>query len=69
VPVIPALMSREADGSYHSRIFAPISIEQRGSRAETLQFYSQQIADRFASVLGTHPEQWYQFVPLTSDVK
>ena len=66
VPVIPATMSRQADGTYHSRIFPPLFIEPRGSRAETLGFYSQQIADTFLPVLCAHPEQWYQFVPLSS---
>jgi lauroyl/myristoyl acyltransferase len=65
VPVIPAMMFREADGTYHSRIFPPLFIEQRGSRAETLRFYSQRIADTFLPVLCAHPEQWYQFVPLS----
>jgi lauroyl/myristoyl acyltransferase len=65
VPVIPATMSRQADGTYHSRIFPPLFIKERGSRAETLRFYSQQIADTFLPVLCAQPEQWYQFVPLT----
>jgi len=64
VPVIPATMSRRADGTYHSRIFPPLFIQERGSRAETLRFYSQQIADTFLPVLCAHPEQWYQFVPV-----
>jgi lauroyl/myristoyl acyltransferase len=64
VPVIPATMSRQADGTYHSRIFPPVFIQERGSRAETLRFYSQQIADTFLPVLCADPEQWYQFVPL-----
>ena len=65
VPVIPATMSRMADGTYHSRIFPPLFIEDRGSRVETLRFYSQQIADTLLPVLCGHPEQWYQFVPLS----
>ena len=66
VPVIPATMVRRADGSYHSQIFPPIFIELRGSREETLRFYCQQIADTFLPVLTAHPEQWYQFVPLSA---
>jgi len=66
VPVIPATMVRRADGAYHSRTFPPIFIQDRGSRAETLQFYSQRIADTLLPVLCAHPEQWYQFVPLSS---
>jgi lauroyl/myristoyl acyltransferase len=64
VPVIPALMFREAGGGYHSRIFPALFIEDKGSRAETLRFYSRRIADTFLPVLCAHPEQWYQFVPL-----
>ena len=62
-PVIPATMVRRRDGSYRAQIFAPIFITSRGSRAETLGFYSQQIADTIAPVLCAYPEQWYQFVP------
>jgi len=65
VPVIPATMSRQTDGAYHSRIFPPLFIQDRGSRAETLRFYSQRIADTLLPVLCAHPEQWYQFVPLS----
>jgi KDO2-lipid IV(A) lauroyltransferase len=65
VPVIPATMSRGADGAYHSRIFPPLFVEERGSRAETLRYYSQRITDTLLPVLRGHPEQWYQFVPLS----
>lgn len=65
VPVIPATMARRADGAYHAQIFAPLSVELRGSRAETLQVYSQRIADTLLPVLCAYPEQWYQFVPLS----
>jgi lauroyl/myristoyl acyltransferase len=61
VPVIPATMIRRPDGFYRADFFQPIRIEPRGSRAETLQFYSQQIADRLLPTLSAHPEQWYQF--------
>jgi KDO2-lipid IV(A) lauroyltransferase len=66
-PVVPALMARAADGTYHSRVFAPLEIRDRGSRAETLHDYSQQLADIFLPVLREYPEQWYQFVPLTGE--
>ena len=65
-PVIPATMVRREDGSYHAQIFAPIFVTSRGSRADTLGFYSQQIADTLAPVLCAHPEQWYQFVPVAA---
>jgi KDO2-lipid IV(A) lauroyltransferase len=65
-PVIPATMVRRDDGSYHAQIFAPIFVTSRGSRADTLGFYSQQIADTLAPVLCAYPEQWYQFVPVAA---
>jgi lauroyl/myristoyl acyltransferase len=64
-PVIPATMARRADGAYHAQIFAPLLIEPRESRAETLRVYSQQIADTLLPVLCAYPDQWYQFVPLS----
>ena len=66
VPVIPATMVRRRDGFYHAQVFSPIFIKERESRAETLRFYSQQIADIFLPVLRAYPEQWYQFVPLSA---
>jgi len=57
-------MVRQPDGFYRSEVFQPIWIESRDSRAETLQFYSQQIADILMPTLCAHPEQWYQFTPL-----
>jgi KDO2-lipid IV(A) lauroyltransferase len=65
VPVIPATMVRRADGAYHAQVFPPLFIEPRGTREETLQCYSQQIADTLLPVLCEYPEQWYQFVPLS----
>lgn len=65
-PVIPATMVRRDDGTYHAQIFQPIFVASRGSRADTLAFYSQQIADTLLPVLCAHPEQWYQFVPVAA---
>jgi len=64
-PVIPATMVRRRDGRYVSQVFPPVHIEMKGSRAETLQFYTQQIADTLRPVLCSYPEQWFQFVPLS----
>jgi lauroyl/myristoyl acyltransferase len=65
VPVIPATMVRSKDGTYRAQVFPPLFIETRESRAETLRFYSQRIADTFLPVLCAYPDQWYQFVPLS----
>jgi KDO2-lipid IV(A) lauroyltransferase len=63
-PVLPAALARRADGTYHSRIFAPVEIRELGSREETLRHYSQLLADTLLPMLREYPEQWYQFVPL-----
>jgi lauroyl/myristoyl acyltransferase len=63
-PVLPVTMVRRADGRYEAEVFAPIHLQNRGSREETLRFYTQQIADMLLPTLCRHPEQWYQFVPL-----
>jgi len=65
VPVIPATMVRREDGSYHAQVFPHFFVVPQGPRAETLQFYSQKIADTFLPVLSAYPEQWYQFVPVS----
>jgi len=65
VPVVPTTMVRQDDGFYRAEVFAPIYIESRGTREETLQFYSQKIADTLMPTLCAHPEQWFQFVPLS----
>jgi lauroyl/myristoyl acyltransferase len=65
VPVIPATMVRLNDGTYRAQVSSPIFVQPRESRAETLRFYSQQIADTFLPDLRAYPTQWYQFVPLS----
>jgi lauroyl/myristoyl acyltransferase len=67
-PVIPATMVRQADGFYHAQVFAPLFIQERGTRTDTLEFYTQRIADILLPVLCAHPEQWYQFVPLNPNL-
>jgi len=64
VPVVPAAMVRMSNGYYRSQVFEPMMIESHGSRTETLQFYSQRIADILLPTLQEYPEQWYQFTPL-----
>jgi KDO2-lipid IV(A) lauroyltransferase len=64
-PVLPAAMLREADGTYRATIFPPFLVEDRGDRAETLRHATQHVADQLFPLICSHPEQWYQFVPLS----
>jgi predicted RND superfamily exporter protein/lauroyl/myristoyl acyltransferase len=64
-PVIVATMVRGADGFYQARVSAPLFIQPGRDRRATLEFYTQQLADLLLPDLCAHPEQWYQFVPLS----
>jgi lauroyl/myristoyl acyltransferase len=64
VPVVPATMVRGADGGYLAQVFPLIHVKPLESRAQTLAFYSQRVADTLLPVLLRYPEQWYQFVPV-----
>ena len=64
-PVLPAAMVRQDDGTYHATIFPPFLVESRGDRAETLRHAAQRVADQLFPLVCAHPEQWYQFVPLS----
>lgn len=66
-PIVPVTVTRRADLLYRVEAFEPFYIERRGSTEETLAYYAQRLADVFVPVITRHPEQWYQFVPLTPD--
>ena len=66
-PIVPVTVTRRADLLYRVEAFEPFYIERRGSTEETLAHYAQRLADVFVPVITRHPEQWYQFVPLSPD--
>ena len=66
-PVVPVTVTRRADLLYRVEAYEPFYIERRGSIEETLAHYSQRLADVFVPVIARHPDQWYQFVPVSAD--
>lgn len=66
-PIVPVTVTRRADLKYRVEAFEPFYLERCGSLEETLSHYAQRLADVFVPVIIRHPEQWYQFVPLSAD--
>jgi lauroyl/myristoyl acyltransferase len=66
-PIVPVTVTRRADLKYRVEAFEPFYIERRGTTEETLAHYAQRLADVFMPVILRHPEQWYQFVPVSAD--
>lgn len=64
-PVIPVTLYRGDDSLYHLEAHPPIYLEKLGTREETVEHAVRQIAEALKPVLCQHPEQWYQFVPLS----
>lgn len=65
-PVIPAVAIALPNGFYEMEAFEPLLIENRGSREETIHYYTQKIADVLLPSICHNSEQWFQFVPLSS---
>jgi lauroyl/myristoyl acyltransferase len=66
-PVIPVTVVAKPNGRYRLEALPPITIERRGSSAETLQYYTQVLVDALLPTLTAHPEQWFQFAPLQAE--
>lgn len=64
-PILPTAILRAPDGNYHATIFPPLALEKQADRAETLRHAAQLAADALIPLLCAHPEQWYQFAPLS----
>lgn len=63
-PVIPVTVIRKPNGRYRLEALTPIFIEEKGTTAETLQFYTQELVDVLWPTISRHPEQWFQFSDL-----
>ncbi len=63
-PVIPVTVVAKPNRRYRLEALPPLTIERRGSSAETLQHYTQLLVDALLPIISAHPEQWFQFAPL-----
>ena len=67
-PVIPVTVVAKPNRRYRLEALPPITIERRGSSAETLQHYTQVLVDALLPTIRAYPEQWFQFAPLEAPV-
>ena len=61
-PIVPVTVVRKESGFYRLEAQTPIWPEARGTRRETVEYYTRQMAEALSPALTNHPEQWYQFV-------
>ena len=62
--IIPAFVLQDSQGRYQAFMEPPVSMESEAGRQETLLRNTQRIAAVFESIVGQHPEQWFNYVPL-----
>ena len=63
--VVPAFVLKQADSRYRAVAFPPVEMDA-GDLRQTLPINVQRIATLFESLIRTHPEQWFNYVPLFS---
>jgi lauroyl/myristoyl acyltransferase len=66
-PVIPVTVVAKPNRHYRLEALPPITIERRGTSAETLQYYTQVLVDALLPTITAYPEQWFQFAPLQAE--
>jgi lauroyl/myristoyl acyltransferase len=65
-PLIAATILATPSGGYSLESLPPIRPQWRGpDRAATVREFTLELASRFREPLCNHPDQWYQFVPLS----
>jgi len=65
-PLVAATILATESGGYALEALPPIRPRWCGSdRAATVREYTLELASRFREPLCNHPDQWYQFVPLS----
>ena len=68
-PIVPVGISTQADGKYRIDACAPIHPQWlEAGRTETLEHFTQKIAEELVPLFGQAPEQWYHFSPMACRV-
>ena len=66
-PIVAATILATKSGKYALEAMPPMRPEWRGAdRAATVREYTIELAKYFREPICQHPDQWYQFVPLSS---
>lgn len=63
--IVPAFVFQHAENRYRAVAFPPLELAT-GVLRQTLPVNVQRIATFFESLIRTHPEQWFNYVPLFS---
>jgi lauroyl/myristoyl acyltransferase len=65
-PLVPATILATKSGRYTMEAMPPLRTQWRGpDRQATAREFTLELANRFREPLCNHPDQWYQFVPLS----
>lgn len=65
-PIIPVTVVALADGRYRLEAHPPLRTQWLADgRTETVQHFTQQLGVVFRDTICQHPDQWYQFAPLS----
>jgi len=65
-PLVAVTIVATESGNYALEALPPLRWQWRGpDRAATVREYTLELANRFREPLCNHPDQWYQFVPLS----
>ena len=60
-PIVPVFIERLGPGRFAPRLTGAIVVDPDRPRDEAIQRAAQEIADRLAARIQTHPELWYHF--------
>ena len=63
--IVPAFVLQKSESRYCATAFPPVELAT-GPLRQTLPVNVQRIATLFESLIRTHPEQWFNYVPLFS---
>ena len=65
-PLVPTTIIANASGNYQMEALPPLRTRWNGAdRAETVREFTVELASRFREPICNHPDQWYQFGPLS----
>jgi lauroyl/myristoyl acyltransferase len=65
-PLVAVTIVATESGNYALEALPPLRWQWRGpDRAATVREYTLELANRFREPLCNHPDQWYQFIPLS----
>ncbi len=65
--VVPAFVLADGRGGYRGMILPAVPMEFSGDRGADLRGNTQRLADAVGQVVGTCPEQWYNFEAIWSE--